>query len=359
MTNATFDAEIRAHSKNPYSGTELVSFVLTYPRPIHSELMTHRTFSRNAASSRAIPTPKQLEMVRKNPAKPAEWGKNQRGMQSKETLPSDTKVKVPAYTGGVVDANGDLIESETDELSVELAWEEAAQTIADFAKGFYEAGIHKQMTNRLIEPFVWMRTIVTTTEIDNWFWLRTDGDADPSIKYLADLMWQAYEKSEPHVMGDNDIHAPFYNQYGVWQPTKTDLFGVKLDENGFTASQALTISSSCCAQISFRKEDDSFAKAQNIYSKLIESEPVHASPFEHQAWVTPYSKGIGLKTYSVNFLTWVMDALHEPGITHISEAQNQYSFRTFDVWSGNFRNFIQHRQVIPNHTCWNYRPQTV
>ena len=68
------------------SGKRITTFQLKYPRFIHSEVMTHRVFSRNASSSRAIPVKKMIEQVRNNPAMPIHWGANQSGMQAKNEL---------------------------------------------------------------------------------------------------------------------------------------------------------------------------------------------------------------------------------------------------------------------------------
>lgn len=343
-------ARVRAHSVNPHTNTELITFELIYPRFIHSELMTHRLFSRNAPSSRAIPTPRQIEMVREDPAKPTEWGKNQKGMQSDEQLGDETRVRVPDEVIGKY--------TFFEYVPVSRAWQLAAESAASWGQAFYDAGLHKQMTNRLIENFTWMRTIVTATEFDNWFWLRRDSDAAPTIRHLANLMWREYTESDPTFLDANSMHVPFYNDSGIWRYKDEDIFGVKIDEHGFTASQALMVSSSCCAQVSFRKEDDSFDKARNIYGKLIESEPVHASPFEHQAWLpdseylfTPINASQNYHTMGMFLYT----ALNEPGITHVSlNSEGNDEDGGFDVWSGNFRNFIQHRQIIPGHTCWDY-----
>lgn len=72
-------------------GKRLTTWELTYPRFVHAELMTHRLFSRNSASSRAIPTEKLIERVEKDPAMPIFWGKNQKGMQAEVEMSPDRK----------------------------------------------------------------------------------------------------------------------------------------------------------------------------------------------------------------------------------------------------------------------------
>ena len=307
-------AKIIAHSKSSVTGKEIITFELIYPRFIHSELMTHRLFSRNAASSRAIPVTKMIEMVRENPASPIHWGKNQPGMQAKEEL-----------TGCDLDAT-------------KSDWITAAKAAASIADRMVGYGAHKQIVNRILEPFQWMKTVVTSTEWDNWYWLRNHPDAQPEIKRLAEVMWEAKEASEPRLLQPGDWHVPYYDD-GSW-------ISSAYEDN--TLEEALAISSSCCAQVSYRKLDDSLEKAQDIFAKLIESKPCHASPCEHQATPMEESGEFWDESgdYGVNCLcdpdTW------QKGITHVDRKGN--------FWSGNFKGFVQHRQLIPDNACWNYSP---
>lgn len=312
-------AKIIAHSKSSVNDKEIITWELEYPRFIHSELLTHRLFSRNAASSRAIPVSKMIEMVRDNPAAPIHWGKNQPGMQAKEELQGF-------------------------ELSRSKArWKQAAWGAAAEAEDMAFFGCHKQIVNRILEPFQWMKTVVTSTEWDNWYWLRNHPDAQPEIKRLAEVMWEAKENSLAIPLFPGDWHVPYYDN-GTW------IAGV--DEKN-TLEEALAISASCCAQVSYRKLDDSLEKAQDIFAKLIESKPCHASPCEHQA--TPMKKthaygqapdfhpsDKGTCNHPNSPLSW------EEGVTHAD--------RRGKLWSGNFEGFVQHRQLIPDNACWNYSP---
>lgn len=309
------EAKIIAHSKSSVNGKEIVTFELDYPRFIHSELMTHRLFSRNAASSRAIPVAKMIEMVRDNPAAPVHWGKNQPGMQAKEEL-----------------IGGDLVAAQCD-------WQAAANAAASVAKRMVEVGVHKQITNRILEPFQWMKTVVTATELDNWFWLRNHPDAQPEIKRLAEVMWEALQNSTPVTLEPGDWHMPYYNGSfgkGVW----------KVDCETESLEDALAISSSCCAQVSYRKLDDSLEKAQDIFKRLIESKPCHASPCEHQATPMDYTNKYDCTDDGVNVARFPWS--WEKGITHAD--------RDGKFWSGNFCGWIQHRQLISDNACWNYVP---
>jgi thymidylate synthase ThyX len=150
------------------NGSRLFTVEATYPRFVHSELMTHRQFSRNAASSRAIPVEKTLARVWDEPATPISWGKNQKGMQAEEEL-----------------------------LGVDLGfarsyWTEARNKAAQQADKMVKMGVHKQIVNRLLEPFVWMTTIISATDWANFFALRCHRDAQPEIREIADRIRYAY-----------------------------------------------------------------------------------------------------------------------------------------------------------------------
>ena len=321
------EAKIIAHSRSSVTGKEIITWELTYPRFIHSEFMTHRVFSRNAASSRAIPVAKMLEMVREHPAMPVRFGANQAGMQDKGV---DHDAMISGWDGnGIGGKIGDFI---PDCFTPKGAWTMAARTASMWAEVFAEAGYHKQIANRLIEPYQWMKTVMTATEDDNWFWLRDHNDADPTIHALASVMWEAKQASEPVVLTPNDWHMPYFGD-GYW-----------LSGCGIPLEDALAISSSCCAQVSYRKLDDSLEKAKDIFAKLIESKPCHASPTEHQA--TPM-KAADWK-YQINLSQW--EQTWEKGITHKDREGN--------FWSGNFKNWVQHRQLIPDNVCNNYVPST-
>lgn len=298
--------KIIAHSKSSITGKEIITWELEYPRMIHSEIMTHRLFSRNAASSRAIPVSKMIDMVRNSPACPVHWGQNQPGMQASLEL-----------SGSALDITKEH-------------WRQAAVDAANHAEVMASAGAHKQVVNRILEPFQVMKTVMTATEDDNWFWLRDHKDADPTIHALASVMWEAKQASEPVVLTPNDWHMPYFGD-GYW-----------LLDCGIPLEDALAISSSCCAQVSYRKLDDSLEKAKDIFAKLIESKPCHASPTEHQA--KPMRKENWGSNLSSFRQTW------EDGITHCDRDGN--------LWSGNFKGWVQHRQLIPNNVCNNYVPST-
>ena len=279
-------------------GYRITTLELEYPRFIHAEFMTHRQFSRNAASSRAIPIDKMIEQVIYNTAMPVQWGLNQSGMQAKDEQ-----------------ANTDACKE---------AWCNARDSAIHHAYQLKNLGLHKQIVNRVLEPFQMMKTLVTATSFDNFFNLRCHKDAQPEIKMLADLMYQAMQESTPEVLHAGEWHTPYvyHRRYG-----QDALMYYVLGRDGevqyLTEDEALKISCSCAAQVSYRKNDTSIQKALSIYDKLVNSEPVHASAFEHCA--TPLSRET------------------QDGVTHI---------RVDGIpCSGNFERWVQYRQLIKNHEC--------
>lgn len=243
-------AKIIADSIHPVTGKRITSYELTYPRYIHSEVMTHRVFSRNAASSRAIPITKMIDQLRAYTAMPVHWGKNQAGMQADNEVDHETKIKaIDVWLRGC---------------------EKAIETALELA----DLGIHKQIANRGLEPYYMMKTIVTSTEYDNWDLLRDHKDAQPEIKELAFVMKIARIASVPKKLAYGEWHLPYINYYGGQYYSEDDL--VSLED-------AIKISVSCCAQVSYRKNDTSLEKARDIFIRLVEAEPAHFSPFEHQA----------------------------------------------------------------------------
>ncbi len=286
--------EIIKDSYNPEFSSRITTMILEYPRIIHSELMTHRLFSRNASSSRAIPVSKVIEQVQNTPAMPVRFGKNQAGMQDAgEYMPN---------------------------LGKEI-WSDAAEDAVRHAKAFTEHGFHKQIANRILEPFQYIRVCVTSTNWNNWFNLRNHPDADPTIHLLAATMDKAMNESEPYRLMPSQWHVPFIKeQVNIHEQKFFDE-----EDNEISLAQALMISASCAAQTSYRKLDSSIEKAEDIYKKLIESKPCHSSPVEHCAMI-------------ITKMNNPMDYFNIPGITHID--------RNSIPWSGNIHGFVQYRQLI-------------
>ena len=281
----------------------MTTFEIEYPRFILAELNTHRMLSKNSASSRAIPVKAMHEHMRKSPAQPVHWGKNQPGMQAKEEL-----------TGNDL---GD----------VQFMWSRAMQDALHWASQMSErAGLHKQVANRVTEPWMIMKTVISGTEWANFWWLRAHADAQPEIHELATKMFTAYNASTPQLLNPGEWHLPYVKSHRL---SSGELIYLDNNDTPITGEQARVISASCCAQVSYRKSDDSYEKAEKIYRQLIESQPCHASPVEHQA--TPMQLDIE---------RWE----RVDGITHQDS--------NGELWSGNLRGWIQFRKLIPNEAVW-------
>lgn len=245
------------------AGARITTVQCCYPRFIHSELMTHRAFSRNAMSSRAVPLSKMIEQVDTDPAMPVHWGKNQPGMQAREEL------------------------DETAKKAAKYLWGTAARKAADMADEMAALGLHKQVANRILEPFQWMHTLITATEWQNFFDLRCHSDAQPEMQALAYAIYRTMQASTPRVLGVGDWHLP-YVSVG--------------EQNDSYITDLRKVSAARCARVSYLRHDGVVPRLQDdldLFERLAGSAPIHASPLEHQA--TPMPDPLGA---SRNFRGW-------------------------------------------------------
>jgi len=251
-----YQAKILLDSVNP-SGNRITTFELTYPRFIHSEMMTHRVFSRNAASSRAIPNKKLIELIINDPVQPVFWGANKAGMQA-----------------------GDEVE---DPMEAGKLWNEALTLMLYYSDQLSEIGVHKQLANRLLEPWMYITTIVTATEYDNFFQLRCSAEAQPEIQQIAFLMLDAYTASEPVMRISGQWHIPF----------------IRDDEQDLITIEKVKLSVARCARVSYLTHDGirDIEKDYKLYDRL--SKSGHWSCFEHQAYAVRNSGASG------NFKGWI------------------------------------------------------
>jgi len=272
----TIEAKVIADSIGP-GCPRITTFQLHYPRFIHSEFMTHRVFSRNASSSRAIPVETQIKMIREDTAMPSHWGKNQPGMQADEEC--NEYVVFDRFTDGtpVPDCT----------FTREEAWHAARDNAINAALLFHEAGYHKQIVNRILEPFSHISVVVTATDYDNFFWLRRHKDAQPEIKILADAMHAALEASTPKRLRHGEWHLPY-----IMDDERNGVEVVNLGDGNigeqalFTTDELIKMSVARCARVSYLTHDGQtpdYKKDLALYERLVGSSPLHASPAEHQA----------------------------------------------------------------------------
>lgn len=308
-------ATVIADSVHHATGTRITTFELVYPRFIHSEFMTHRVFNRNASSSRAIPTSKFIEQVRNEPVMPSHWGKNQKGMQAFEELSEDQR--------------NDAI----------FIWNQAASSAATYAEMLRRGQVHKQIVNRILEPFTHIRVVVTSTSWANFYGLRDHEDAQPEIRELAQTMRKAHNKSVPSKLMQGHWHMPYitandrfaayvfckYQRITRDEPSGAEVYGL-----------LLKVSAARCARASynnFEGRPSTIEEDLGLFAKLVENQPIHASPTEHQA--TPMLLGDKFIN-NQNPLTW------EQGVTSMD--------REGKLYSGNLLDFIQFRKLIPGET---------
>lgn len=241
-------AKVIADSISPI-GDRLTTLECTFHRFILSEFNTHRKFSRNSASSRAIPVNKIINQVIQNPAIPITFPKEQPGMVGGEDL------------------------NEMDRESAEELWIAAGDSAVETAKKLIELGVHKSVINRLLEPFMWHTVVVSSTEWDNFLSQRISG-AQPEMMELAAKINSALEGSVPTAVDYGDWHLPYITQEEL-NPYRSDLN----DEMRRQLSVARVAGSSYNRLGQTRELE----KDLGLYERLRHASPPHWSPFEHVA----------------------------------------------------------------------------
>lgn len=271
----TITAKIVADSVAETTGIRLITFELRYPRFIHSEFMTHRVFSRNASSSRAIPAKRLIASVREDMAEPVSWGQNQPGMQARQEM-SGWKLS-----------------------AARLLWRTAGHMACLAASGMAALGAHKQIVNRIIEPWSHITVVVTGTEWSNFFALRLHEDADPTIHQLAYVMDCVQRASTPRLLKPGQWHLPYATDQ---ERTAGEADVYDWIDPGIDKQTVKRASAARCARTSYLNHDGTspdVAKDQGLFLRLAGAHPQHLSPTEHQA--TPS----GDTDFHANFRGWV------------------------------------------------------
>lgn len=279
MYSATILAD--SVSKN---GHRLTTMEIVFPRIALADFNTHRVFSRNSSSSRAIPVEKLLEKVRTNPFVPDYLGANQPGMSADNEL------------------TGDARQAAIDE------WLKARDDAVAHAEKLVEIGLHKQLTNRLIEAFTWHTVIVTASEWENFFALRANPDAQPELRRVAELMKNAYRTSIPTPLEDSQWHLPLLQD----------------DEQDWATENIEDAIKVCCgrsARVSYLTHDGKrdHAKDIELYDRLTEGG--HMSPLEHVARPMT-SEELETGEWSGNFRGWHQhrkDVIHEDNFAEVGK----------------------------------------
>lgn len=316
-------AEVVLDSVSP-AGHRLTTFRVRCPRFIWDEVLTHRAFSRNASSFRAVPVAKMIAEARDpdRRATPEAWGLDRPGMTSDPVM------------DGVVEA------------LARAWWNDAAESAARFAEVANAFGLHKQFINRALMPFVHVTAVITATEYANFFGLRLDADADPTMRALAGAMWTAYGASAPTPLTSGQWHLPFFDADdfltlavalgAVDAETGRELEPLRYDAAGLSRLQeravavtdavrddAIKVSVARCARTSYLSHfpgnrRSTLEEDLALYDRLVGAQPLHASPAEHQA--TP-------------------DTL----LNRVNGAE----LWSNAAWHGNLRGWIQYRKTLP------------
>jgi thymidylate synthase ThyX len=309
-----YSAKVLADSVSP-DGVRLTTLEVCLPRIVLSEFNTHRMLSRNSASSRAIPVEKRIKMIEEDPFIPEQFGKNQKGMQAE------------------VDLEG------TDGEQATATWLDAKDDAVKWARELAKLGVHKQLANRLLEPFAWHTVIVTATEWENFFNLRCNPDAQPEIRKAAELMRDAMAASKPRELTYKGWHLPLTTQ----------------DDAVLRTEDICKISVARCARVSYLTHDgkrDTQADL-DLYERLVTSG--HMSPLEHVArpmtneeWTQSLQHEVTLTDGRV---LWSRDSPRELEIDGLNIACVGREVH----FCGNLNGWVQFRKTIPGEAVFRDR----
>lgn len=258
------------------NGKRLRTVAATYPRIVHSELLTHRAFARNSASSRAIPWPKMMEAVRENPVVPLKFGMEKPGMQIGEELPPE----LAEYARQLWLEARDLALMKANALhNIGKSYLYERQQCGDFGPGkeipaelagYADIKVHKSIPNRITEPWMWLTVVITATEWNNFFRLRCHPDAEQHIRKIAEMIREALTLSKPQPVDIGEWHLPFI----------TD------NERNCPIEQLKAASTARAARVSYLTHDGirSMDKDFELFNKLMQGSGFgHMSPPEHVA----------------------------------------------------------------------------
>lgn len=289
-------------------GHRLTTFEVKMPRIVLAEYNTHGMVRRNSASSRAIPVVKMLRMVQDDPYVPREWGRNQKGMQADEIVS-------PALAA-----------------RSEKEWLKARDSAVKHVEELLALGIHKQLTNRLLEPFMWHTIITSATDYSNFFNLCNNPAAHPDIRIPAGMMQNHYESFQPEELEDDEWHLPLMRG-------DEELEGLE----GLEVGDSIKVSVGRCARVSYLTHDGiRNVKADiELYGRLMGSG--HLSPAEHVA--RPMDEDEYEILFKQRRVVWVHD-IEEEAIGHWETAAGEDDPESWSHYCGPYNGWVQHRKMI-------------
>ena len=351
-------AKVIADSLSP-RGDRLTTLEIVFPRYILAELNTHRVFSKNSASSRAIPFKKMIKEVENNPFIPYAFQRDHSGMQGTEYFTDEEEIK-----------------------EAEAAWLKARDLAVSSARLLNDGlDISKQLANRLLEPFLYHKVLISATEWENFFnlrcpkylstdtnetkyfksrkewckyhtghnitpedwstlaWLKCNkGQADIHMMFLAEAIYDAIQESTPKKLREGEWHIP----YGDYMDTnELNLLRFKrntssTEEPKESLNELLSkISIARCARLSYQTLGDNpvinYEKDLQLYEVL--SKSGHWSPFEHVA------RTMTEEEHSNNYINSTS--------TKSRGTKKEGKYKYIDLgWCRNFRGFIQQRALM-------------
>lgn len=258
-------------------GVRLTTAQIVMHRFVLAEFNTHRVFSRNSASSRAIPVHKQIARVEEDLAWPVSWPAEKKGMQGGEEI-------------------------EHNLYQIKQRWQLAAEQAVFSAKKLVEMGLHKSVTNRLLEPFMWHTVVVTATAYENWDSLRLDTDAQPEIRAAAVALREAREASKPRILAEGEWHLPYVSDEdkNIVAANVGREFLSEAEVNAKTWMALGRISAARCARTSYLTQDGKRDLNEDLvlYDRLVtervaKDKGIHWSPLEHVATPWPWNRQEG------------------------------------------------------------------
>jgi len=272
-----YSSRILRDSISP-NGDRLSTFEVTFPRMILSEFNTHCVLSRNSASSRAVPVLKRVREALEVPFVPNEFGRNQPGMSAAETLSPDEHALARNIwlnaRNGAAKATLDLIFGpdrltvpSTNDPAFPDATLQALEASSDLDR---ELDVHKQIANRLLEPFLWHTAIATATDWSNFFALRANSAAQPEFRTIAIMMLDTMQASAPQELPAGTWHMPL-------------ILEDELPDAHSDADRWTNISAARCARVSYMTHDGvrDIEADLELAGRLLDDG--HMSPFEHVA----------------------------------------------------------------------------
>lgn len=345
-----FECKIAADSLAP-CGARLTTYIVTYPRAIHSEIMTHRILSKSSASSRAIPTPKLIERVIHDPWIPEYIGKNQKGMQATEMLTDVAQV-----------------------VAIK-EWLQLRDQAVEAAESLVSLGVHKQIANRILEPWMWITVIISGTDWDNFFGLRTHEAAEPHFQHIARMMRDAQAVSVPRPLSERVWHMPlvFEEDYPLAEEyVKAALLaqGKPLPQSNIhiyrlALDLLVKVSVGRCARVSYLNHEGKRDLQADIdlHDRLMVQRPLHAAPAEHVAQAMDWPPGFRLDTFS---RPQHVRAVLAERLNLLSEGKPQLDTHPISIpelaevvmrmTSGNYMGFAQYRKTLPDENIGGMMP---